>query len=80
MLDSYPKIYVDERGNPLSKSVLVDTVLSTDTSIADDLKRLRIIAVPRISPVDRETLGNGIAEIEDAYREGWLSGSDEDDD
>lgn len=35
----------------------------------------------RLVPVnEREDLGNGLAELADAYQDGWSSGSDEDDD
>lgn len=82
VLDSCPEIYrshgdiIVQAGSKLAANAL----LSTDTSLSNDVKKLRSVITPHIPAVDREALDNGLAEIEDAYREGWSSGSDDDDD
>lgn len=75
LLDSFPQIY-DRTPSPLS----VRTALSTDSVVALRIKNLRNIVSRSIAVDERETLGNTLGEIAEAYEEGWDSGSDEDDD
>lgn len=56
------------------------TILSADASVSDDVKSLRSFVMPFIPSLERESLGNRLAEIVDAYHDGWASGSDSDDD
>ncbi|KAG5928930.1 hypothetical protein E4U42_007635 [Claviceps africana] len=78
LLDSYPHIYSSDAGKT---SMPIHTVLRTDTSIRVQLRALRAQATRRLIGLDeREALGNGIAEMADAYQDDWSSGSDDDDD
>ena len=56
------------------------TSLTTDTSVMDKVRRLRAADIRSIGVEDREVIGNGLAEIAEGYKEGWSSGSDDDDD
>ena len=79
--DSFPPIYLAKAdGLPVNKSIKVNTRLGTDTSISNDLKSLRSLVVPVISSLERESLGNRLAELQEAYNDGWASDSDDDDD
>ncbi|KAI1505484.1 tubulin domain-containing protein [Biscogniauxia marginata] len=77
LLDSYPKIFRRHNNEP---AMAVRTALSADSSVADKVRALRAAAVRAVGLEDRETVGNELAEIAEGYREGWSSGSDEDDD
>ncbi|KHO00871.1 Tubulin FtsZ [Metarhizium album ARSEF 1941] len=77
LLDSYPHIY---RGVMDRQSIPVRTVLKTNTSISTRLKGLRSQGTRLVPLEEREALSHGLAEIADAYRDGWSSGSDEDED
>lgn len=82
VLDSYPDIYQSHQDTKIQAGsrLAANALLSTDTSLSNDVKNLRSIVTPRIPVIDREALDNGLAEIQDAYRDGWSSGSDNDDD
>ncbi|CAJ2506886.1 Uu.00g080720.m01.CDS01 [Anthostomella pinea] len=91
IIDSYPKIFRDVRRSttdaddedddkPPREFLPMRTALSTDTSVMNKVKALRTAVVRSIGLEDRETVGNELAEIAEGYREGWDSGSDEDDD
>lgn len=82
VLDSYPDIYQSHGDTKIQADsrLAANALLSTDTSLSNDVKKLRSIIMPHIPVIDREALDNGLAEIEDAYRDGWSSGSDDDDD
>jgi hypothetical protein len=56
------------------------TTLSTETSQVRHLEAMKTHATWSIALDERETLSNSLAEIADAYRDDWESGSDEDDD
>jgi hypothetical protein len=56
------------------------TALSTDTSVMDKVRALRTTVIRSIGLDDRETIGNELAEIAEGYKEGWSSGSDDDND
>ena len=56
------------------------TLLSTDTTVALRIKTLRNVVAGSIDLDEREALSNSLAEIAEAYDEGWDSGSDEDND
>ena len=75
LLDSFPHIY-----DLTSDKASVRTVLSTDTGISTRIKGLRAMVQRSVKVDEREALSNGLAEIAEAYEEGWDSGSDEDDD
>lgn len=44
------------------------------------IRALRTGSARLVAVSEREDLGNGLAELADAYQEGWFSGSDDDDD
>jgi hypothetical protein len=80
LLDSFPQIFRDEEGEALEGFVNVAASLSTDASVYDSLKRLRMTVTRAIGMEDREELGNDLAEMAEEYHEGWSSGSDEGED
>ncbi|KAI1082247.1 tubulin domain-containing protein [Whalleya microplaca] len=80
IIDSFPKIFRDNNGNPLREHASVRTALATDSTVMDKVKALRSTVVRSIGLEDREMIGNDLAEIADGYKEGWSSGSDDDDD
>ncbi|SZF01368.1 unnamed protein product [Blumeria hordei] len=72
---SFPPIF-PKAGPCLSLS----TSLSTNTCIAEWLKKLQTIAKRAPSLDEREVLTNSLGEMAEAYEQGWDSGSDEDND
>ncbi|KAG6042011.1 hypothetical protein E4U41_007107 [Claviceps citrina] len=87
LLDSYPRIYTPPTPPPAAAAAASRTsmplraFLRTDTSIRARLRALRAQTSRRLIGLDeREALSNGIAEMADAYRDDWSSGSDDDDD
>ncbi|PHH74495.1 hypothetical protein CDD80_3046 [Ophiocordyceps camponoti-rufipedis] len=78
LLSSFPRLHGQSRTN--SADIPVQTVLSTDTSIATRLKSLRAQVCPSVPVAEREDVGNGLLDIVEAYQDGWLSDSDEGDD
>lgn len=56
------------------------TSMSTDTSVMAKVRGLRTAVIRSIGVEDREMIGNELAEIAEGYKEGWSSGSDDDDD
>ncbi|KAK1769208.1 tubulin nucleotide-binding domain-like protein [Phialemonium atrogriseum] len=77
LINSFPKIFKDDDGNPLKGAVDVTTSLTTDTAVSDRLKLLRTTVARSISLEDREALSNDLAGMAEEYHEGWSSGSDE---
>ncbi|KAK8076566.1 Bcdml1 [Apiospora phragmitis] len=67
MLDSYPRIFRGKEGALRRDPISVRN-------------RLRTTVVRSIGLEDREDIGNELAEVAEAYKEGWSSGSDDDDD
>ncbi|GAW22323.1 hypothetical protein ANO14919_118590 [Xylariales sp. No.14919] len=80
ILDSYPTIFRSHNRSAIKERMAMRTSLSTDTSVMDKLRGLRTAVIQSIGLEDRETVGNELAEIADGYKEGWTSGSDDDDD
>ncbi|KAI1122845.1 tubulin domain-containing protein [Nemania abortiva] len=80
ILDSYPTIFRGSNGNAIKEPVAMRTSLSTDTSVMAKVRGLRTAVIRSIGLEDRETIGNELAEIAEGYKEGWSSGSDDDDD
>ncbi|KAI0402589.1 tubulin domain-containing protein [Xylaria palmicola] len=80
ILDSYPTIFRDNNGKTVKEHIAVRTSLSTDTSVMAKVRGLRTAVVRSIGLEDREMIGNELAEIAEGYKEGWSSGSDDDDD
>lgn len=80
LLDSFPDIFRDDKGEPLTGAVSITSSLSTDSSVSRKLKSLRSTVLRSISIEDRETLGNDLMEMADEYHEGWSSGSDDGED
>ena len=82
LLDSFPYIY--EQTTSGTASVPVTTALATDRAVADRIQALRTtvtVGAPwAIGLEDRESLGNDLAGMADAYHDGWSSGSDDGDD
>lgn len=56
----------------------MQSTLRTDTSVFRRMKMLQSQVTKLFDTNEREFLSNGIAEIADAYRDDWSSGSDED--
>ncbi|RSL59135.1 DML1-like protein [Fusarium duplospermum] len=77
LLDAYPQIYSRAAGEP---NIGVQTTLSTNGSMVQRIRTLRSESARLVALNEREDLSNGLAELADAYQEGWFSGSDEDDD
>ncbi|RGP69748.1 dml1 [Fusarium longipes] len=77
LLDAYPQIYPKLAGN---FDASLQTRLSTNSSMMQRVRTLRTESARLVPVSEREDLGNGLAELADAYQEGWFSGSDEDDD
>ncbi|KAI8950851.1 tubulin domain-containing protein [Xylaria longipes] len=80
ILDSYPNIFRDNNGHAIKEHMAIRTSLSTDTSVMAKVRGLRTTVIRSIGLEDRETIGNELAEIAEGYKEGWSSGSDDDDD
>lgn len=80
LLDSFPEIFRDEKGEALKSNIAMTTSLSTDAELSGKLRGLRSTVTRFIGLEDRETLGNELAEMADEYHEGWSSGSDFGDD
>ncbi|KUI64754.1 Protein dml-1 [Cytospora mali] len=76
LLDSFPQIFRDDKGEALRDGLAVTTSLSTGTELSGRLKSLRSTVTRLIGLEDRETLSNELAEMADEYHEGWSSGSD----
>ncbi|KAF5588679.1 DML1-like protein [Fusarium subglutinans] len=77
LLDAYPQIYPHLSSHP---DASMQTTLSTNSSLVQRIRNLRSDSARLVPVNEREDLGNGLAELADAYQEGWLSGSDDDDD
>ncbi|KAM0349289.1 hypothetical protein ACHAPU_003698 [Fusarium lateritium] len=77
LLDAYPQVYPQLSGQT---DVSMQTTLSTNSSMVQRIRTLRTESARLVSVNEREDLGNGLAELADAYQEGWFSGSDDDDD
>ncbi|KAM0334058.1 hypothetical protein ACHAQA_001078 [Verticillium albo-atrum] len=80
LLDSFPKIYTQEDGSLATEPVGITTSLSTDSAVADAMNELRGLATPLLGVEDRENINNELAELAEAYKDGWSSGSDDGDD
>ncbi|KAI1176320.1 tubulin domain-containing protein [Nemania sp. FL0916] len=80
ILDSYPPIFRDNNGNAIKEPIAMRTSLSTDTTVMAKVRGLRSAVIRSIGVEDREMIGNDLAEIAEGYKEGWSSGSDDDDD
>ncbi|KAF5673085.1 DML1-like protein [Fusarium heterosporum] len=77
LLDAYPQVYPQLTGQT---DASMQTTLSTNSSIVQRVRTLRTESARLVPVNEREDLGNGLAELADAYQEGWFSGSDDDDD
>ncbi|GKU01837.1 hypothetical protein FLAG1_07013 [Fusarium langsethiae] len=77
LLDAYPQIYPQLAGN---SDASLQTTLSTNSTIVQRIRTLRTKSARLVPVSEREDLGNGLADLADAYQEGWFSGSDDDDD
>ncbi|KAI0879634.1 tubulin domain-containing protein [Hypoxylon argillaceum] len=80
ILDSYPMIWRDNNRNIVKETMAIRTSLSTDTYVMAKVRGLRTAVIRSIGLEDRETIGNELADIAEGYKEGWSSGSDDDDD
>lgn len=80
ILDSYPMIWRDNNRNIVKETMAIRTSLSTDTYVMAKVRGLRTAVIGSIGLEDRETIGNELADIAEGYKEGWSSGSDDDDD
>lgn len=80
LLDSFPEVFRNDKGEALKGNIAMTTSLSTDAELSGKLRGLRSIVTRYIGLEDRETLGNELAEMADEYHEGWSSGSDFGDD
>ncbi|KAI3344048.1 tubulin domain-containing protein [Ustulina deusta] len=80
ILDSYPTIFRGNNKSAIKEHMAMRTSLTTDTSVMDKVRGLRTAVIRSIGLEDREMIGNELAEIAEGYKEGWSSGSDDDDD
>lgn len=80
LLDSFPPIFRNDRGELATGAVDMTASLTTDTSVSDKLTMLRTTVTRSIGLEDRELLTHELADMADEYREGWSSGSDDGDD
>lgn len=64
----------------MNESAAVTTNLSTDTGVSSAIKELSSLVGNSIGIEDREDLCNSLAELADAYHDGWSSGSDDGED
>ncbi|KAF6843673.1 protein DML1 [Colletotrichum musicola] len=80
ILDSFPRIFVEKSGRTPFEDLAVKTSLSTDTSVSAAMRAMRTTVAWTIDLEDREDISNELADLEEAYREGWSSGSDDGDD
>ncbi|KAL0930748.1 protein DML1 [Colletotrichum truncatum] len=80
MPDSFPHIYRDASGQPSTDAFGIKTSLSTDSSVSTAMRALRTTVASSIGLEDREDISNELADLAEAYREGWSSGSDDEDD
>ena len=80
ILDSYPKILYRPDQSVAVGGTPVRTALTADSSVTAKVRGLREAVIRSIGVEDREVIGNELAEIAEGYREGWSSGSDDDDD
>ncbi|TDZ28609.1 Protein dml-1 [Colletotrichum trifolii] len=79
LIDSFPRVFLDHKTEPFSGAIGIKTQLSTDTSVSVSMKALRLTVASSIGLEDREHISNELADLAEAYREGWSSGSDDDD-
>lgn len=77
LLDSYPHIFQHLSDQ---ENAGIHTTLASNSSISPRIKMLKSQVIRSLDLEERETLGNDLSELADAYREDWSSGSDEDDD
>ncbi|KAI1355608.1 tubulin domain-containing protein [Xylaria sp. FL0043] len=80
ILDSYPTIFRNNNRSTAKEHMAMRTSLTTDTSVMDKVRSLRTAVIRSIGLEDREMIGNELAGIAEGYKEGWSSGSDDDDD
>ena len=78
-LPSYPPIF---RLSNTAEKLAVKAVLSTSTSVADQIKHLALSARRFVGIDERETLCDGLERMAEEYEEGWndVDESDDDDD
>ncbi|KAL2753837.1 hypothetical protein ACRALDRAFT_1064949 [Sodiomyces alcalophilus JCM 7366] len=73
ILDSFPEIYKDRHGNPMSEAIGVTSTLCTDTSISGAMGQLRKSVAPFLPAEDREATIHELSELAEAFDEGWSS-------
>ena len=79
LIDSFP-VSIFSQPSDCSATVPVYTSLSTTSRVSSRIKTLQKVVSRMVSLDEREALTNDLAEIGDAYVEGWESGSDDDSD
>lgn len=77
LLDSFPRIFPQAAEQA---DVAFETRLSSNTTIRPRLKTLRSEVTRLVNIEERENLSSRLADLAEAYREDWSSGSDDDDD
>lgn len=77
MPDSFPHIFPR---HTLQESMGVHTSLATTVQMATQVRALLSVVQRSTVSDERETLSNSLAEIAEAYDEGWDGGDDSDDD
>ncbi|KAH7038055.1 misato segment II myosin-like domain-containing protein [Microdochium trichocladiopsis] len=80
ILDSFPSILRSHDGSAIKDGAALKTSLTTDSSVMNKVRGLRSAVIRYIGVDEREVIGNELAEIAEGYKEGWSSGSDDDDD
>ena len=76
LLDSFPHIFTQTSNT----SLVINTSLSTDSTVALRVKGLQYIVNRAIGVSEREALSNSLGAIAESYEEGYDSGSEEDED
>lgn len=77
ILDSFPNTLFHTTKND---SVRMLAALTTSSRTGERIKSLETVAGRIISIDERETIVNGLGEIQEAYESGWASNSEVDDD
>ncbi|KAI9730252.1 MAG: Protein misato 1 [Cirrosporium novae-zelandiae] len=78
LVDSFPKIFPNIPQH--SSSIAVRGALATSTDVANYIKNVKSRINPFIALEERENLSNRLEEMIEAYEEGYISESEEDDD
>ncbi|EPS43230.1 hypothetical protein H072_2762 [Dactylellina haptotyla CBS 200.50] len=79
VLSSFPDIFEEKADGDghTSRSLKLATSLRTSSSVVEHLRTSQSLVSRVVASDERETISNGLAELYEAYQEGWGSDSDE---